>query len=108
VLRSRFYSRRTELEFVRREVRLGSAFAIEAFQSAFAAFHAQYSLPPDRGVCAPDVFARVAELLAGTAAAAHQHSTRVMFEGVPIVVGIVAPGTIVFEGSVDETKMGDW
>jgi hypothetical protein len=100
--------RRFELEFVRREVRLGSTFAIEAFQSAFAAFHAQYSLPPDRGVCAPDVFARVAELFAGTAAAAHQHSTRVMFEGVPIVVGIVAPGTIVFEGNVDETKMGDW
>ncbi len=98
----------TELEFVRREVNLGSTFAIDAFERAFAAFHAQYSLPPDRGVCAPDVFARVAELFAGTAAAAHQHSTRVMFEGVPIVVGFVAPGTIVFEGNVDETKMGDW
>ncbi len=80
----------TELEFVRREVNLGSTFAIDAFE------------------CAPDVFARVAELFAGTAAAAHQHSTRVMFEGVPIVVGFVAPGTIVFEGNVDETKMGDW
>ena len=96
------------MEFVRREVRLGPNFDERRFRDALASFRTQYSLLPQRGVCAPDVYARAAELFAGSAAAAHLHSTRVVFDGIPIVVGIIAPGTIVFEGSVDETKMGDW
>ncbi len=96
------------MEFVRREVRLRADFDLHLLNEALSSFRAQYSLPPERGVCAAAVFARVAELVLGSAAAAHRHSTRVVFEGVPIVAGVVAPGTIVFEGSVDETKMGDW
>ena len=95
------------MEFVRREIRLGREFDAKRFAAALASFRAQYSLPPERGVCSPDVFARAAELFVG-ASAAHRHSTRIAYEGVPIVVGILPPGTIVFEGSVDETKMGDW
>ncbi|GAC1415099.1 MAG: hypothetical protein NVSMB5_03870 [Candidatus Velthaea sp.] len=30
------------------------------------------------------------------------------FEGIPLVSAIVEPGTIVFEGHVDEGRMGDW
>ena len=96
------------VEFVRREVRIGSDFDADRFGEALASFRAQYSVMPERGVCAPDVFARAAELFAGSAAAAHRHSTRVRFAGIPIVAGVVAPGSIVFEGNVDETKMGDW
>ncbi len=96
------------IEFVRREVRLGSDFDRTTFDEALSQFRTQYSKMPDRGVCAPDVFARAAHLFAGSTAAAHQYSTRLQFAGIPIIVGIVAPGTIVFEGSVDETKMGDW
>ncbi len=96
------------MEFVRREIRLGSDFDTKRFALALVTFRAQYNVMPDRGVCAPDVFARAAELFAGSPAAAHRHSTRVRFEGVPIVAGIVPPGTIVFEGTVDETTMGDW
>jgi hypothetical protein len=30
------------------------------------------------------------------------------YDGVPVVSAILAPGTIVFEGEVDEERMGDW
>jgi hypothetical protein len=30
------------------------------------------------------------------------------YEGIPVSSAILAPGTIVFEGQVDEDRMGDW
>jgi hypothetical protein len=61
---------------------------------------------PDRVLCAPDVLARFAELYAGSSDDAL--ARRLRFEGIPLESAIVAPGTIVFEGDVDEERMGDW
>jgi len=36
------------------------------------------------------------------------HSSRIAYQGIVLVCGIVAPGTIAFEGEVDEDRMGDW
>ncbi len=30
------------------------------------------------------------------------------YNGVPVASGVLAPGSIVFEGFVDEERMGDW
>ncbi len=35
-------------------------------------------------------------------------SLRLRFDGIPIESAIVGPGTLVFEGDVDEERMGDW
>jgi len=35
-------------------------------------------------------------------------SRSLRFEGIALESAIVSPGTIVFEGSVDEERMGDW
>jgi len=65
-----------------------------------------YGVAPLRIVCAPDVLQRAAALFARSGDAALSRELR--FEGIPLVSAIVAPGTIVFEGEVDEERMGDW
>jgi hypothetical protein len=65
-----------------------------------------YGVAPQRIVCAPDVLQRAAALFARGGDDALSRDLRV--EGVPLVSAIVAPGTIVFEGEVDEERMGDW
>jgi hypothetical protein len=35
-------------------------------------------------------------------------SRRLRFEGIAVESAIVPPGTLVFEGDVDEERMGDW
>lgn len=95
------------MERVRREVRLDAAFDGATFARAFASFRRTYNVAPSQAFCAPDVFARACELIAN-AGDAHRHATRLTYEGVPIVAAIVAPGTLVLEGDVDETQMGDW
>jgi hypothetical protein len=52
------------------------------------------------------VLARYAALFGRSADDAHQR--RLRFEGIPIQSAIVSPGTLVFEGDVDEERMGDW
>jgi hypothetical protein len=32
----------------------------------------------------------------------------VRFRGIPLYAAVLASGTIVFEGEVDEARMGDW
>jgi hypothetical protein len=57
-------------------------------------------------MCAPDVLQRFAALYARSADDAL--ARRLRFEGVALESAIVSPGTIVFEGRVDEERMGDW
>jgi hypothetical protein len=99
---------RRKLETVRRETILGANFSAEAFADARAAFVRTYNVAPLRALCAPDVFARFCDLFDAAAGASHRHSTRARFEGVPLVAAILAPGVVVFEGEVDEERMGDW
>ena len=70
------------LEHVRREVRLGR-----------------------HVLCSPDVLDRYCEIyrLSGEA-----HRREVRFEGLPVVASVMPPGTVAFEGEVDQDRMGDW
>ncbi len=61
---------------------------------------------PERVLCAPDVLQRFAALYAKSADDAL--TRRLRFEGIALESAILAPGSIVFEGSVDEERMGDW
>ena len=65
-----------------------------------------YNVAPLRVLCAPDVLGRFAAVRARSADDAHLRDLR--YDGVPVVSAILAPGTIVFEGEVDEERMGDW
>jgi hypothetical protein len=106
---ARAHARRaTTLETVRRETNIGESFTAEAFADAFAAFRRTYNVAPLRALCAPDVFARYCTLFERDAGAAHRHSTRARYEGVPLVTAVLAPGIVAFEGEVDEDRMGDW
>jgi hypothetical protein len=96
------------LEFVRREVRVGNAFSNTEFERAFASFRQTYNVAPLRARCAPDVLARFCALYEPTGTSVHRASIRLRFEGVPLVAAVLVPGTIAFEGEVDEERMGDW
>ena len=51
---------------------------------------------------------RFCELFETAEHRALERSARLRYDGVPLVAGILAPGTIAFEGEVDEDRMGDW
>ncbi len=85
---------------------LGTAFDEFAFEDAFARFRQLYHVRPARVLCAPDVLVRYATIYARTADDAHREALR--YDGIPLESAILAPGTIVFEGEVDEERMGDW
>jgi hypothetical protein len=65
-----------------------------------------YHVRPLRVLCAPDVLQRCAELFARSGDDALARNLR--FDHVPLTSAVLAPGTIVFEGEVDEERMGDW
>jgi hypothetical protein len=94
------------LERVRRTVPLGASFDAAALEDALAGFRRLYNVGPDRVLCAPDVLVRVAALTARSGDDALRRELR--WVGIPVVSAILAPGTIVFEGEVDEERMGDW
>jgi hypothetical protein len=96
------------MEFVRKEVQVGSTFSIEDFSRAFARFRELYNVPPKRLLCSPDVVARFCVLYERSADTALEYSARLVYEGVPLAAAILAPGTIALEGEVDEDRMGDW
>ncbi len=96
------------LENVRREELLGPSFSPTGFESAFRRFVELYNVRPTRVVCAPDVLQRYCALFERSAHVAHGHSVTLRYEGVPLVAAILPPGTIAFEGQVDEERMGDW
>jgi hypothetical protein len=92
------------MEFVRREAQLGPTFDRDEFERGFATFKETYNVAPLRALCAPDVLARFCELYGSV----HHHSLRLQFRDIPLVAAILAPGTVAFEGEVDEERMGDW
>jgi hypothetical protein len=91
---------------VRWEVALGKDFDEAGFEEAFAGFRRLYHIRPERVLCAPDVLSRYAQLYARCADDAHTRD--LTFDGIALVSAIVKPGTIIFEGQVDEERMGDW
>jgi hypothetical protein len=97
-----------EVEHVRREVQLGSRFSAADFERAFRHFVEFYNVPPLRVACPPDVLSRFGALFERTSDAAHRASGTLRYQGVPLVAAILPPGTIAFEGEVDEERMGDW
>jgi hypothetical protein len=94
------------LERVRWTVSLGAGFDEGALERAFAGFRRLYNVAPERVLCAPDVLGRLAALTARSADDAMSRDLR--YEGIAVASAILAPGTIVFEGEVDEERMGDW
>ncbi len=96
----------TTLERVRWQVALGPNFDERAFEAAFDGFRRLYHVRPERVLCAPDVLQRYAALYARSADAALSRTVR--FAGIALESAIVTPGTIIFEGLVDEERMGDW
>lgn len=93
------------LEHVRREVRLGRHFGPADFERAFRSFQQLYQVRPLRVLCSPDVLDRYCEIYQREGEA---HRREVQFDGVPVSASIMAPGTIAFEGEVDQDRMGDW
>jgi hypothetical protein len=94
------------LERVRWTVALGAAFDEPALEGALAGFRRMYNVAPQRVLCAPDVLSRFAALTGLSPDDALRRE--LCFGGVPVVSAILAPGTLVFEGEIDEDRMGDW
>jgi hypothetical protein len=91
---------------VRWTVTLGAVFDEAGFERALAGFRRMYNVAPERVLCAPDVLRRFAVLFARGADDADRRTLR--YAGMLLAGAILAPGTIVFEGEVDDVKMGDW
>jgi hypothetical protein len=91
---------------VRWTVVLGATYDTTDFDAALRGFRRLYNVAPQRVLCAPDVLIRFAVLHARSSEDALQRELR--HGGLPVVSSILAPGTIVFEGEVDEERMGDW
>lgn len=87
-------------------VAIGTAFDDAGFANAFDGFRKLYHVRPERVLCAPDVLVRFAEIYSRSADDAHEKA--LAYEAIPLAGAIIAPGTIVFEGDVDEERMGDW
>lgn len=85
---------------------LGAAFDEEQFARALARFRELYNVAPLRVLCAPDVLARFAELHARSGDDAFARDLR--HEGLRVTAAVLPPGTVVFEGEVDDVRMGDW
>ena len=81
-------------------------FGPEEFERAFDSFVATYNVVPTAGRCSPEVLDRYCTLFERAGEAARRHQVR--FRGVPLYAAVLPPGTIVFEGEVDEDRMGDW
>ena len=85
---------------------LGATFDEASFARARARFRELYNVAPQRVLCAPDVLARFAEIHARSSDDAFARELR--HEGLAVRAAILAPGTAVFEGEVDDVRMGDW
>lgn len=90
---------------MRRELRLERDFSANDFERAFERFVQIYNVPPMRARCSPDVLERFCTLYERTAATTMREFR---YHGIPIVAAVLSPGTIAFEGEVDEDRMGDW
>ncbi len=95
-----------DLERVRREVQLGRGFNEADFERALRRFREMYQVFPERILCSPDVLERYCAVYECGDARAAQRALR--HDGIPIAAAVIAPGTVAFEGEVDEDRMGDW
>jgi hypothetical protein len=94
------------LERVRKTVTVGASFEVTALDDALLGFHRLYNVRPDRVLCAPDVLLRLAALVARERDDALRRDLR--WSGIRVSSAILAPGTLVLEGEVDDVRMGDW
>ena len=94
------------LENVRRELQLDARFAPEEFERAFESFVQTYNVRPSIARCSPDVLDRYCRLFEHNEDASCRREVR--FRNVPLHAAVLPAGTVVFEGEVDEDRMGDW
>ena len=94
------------LERVQREIRLDRRFAPDEFERAFESFVQTYNVEPELARCSPDVLERYCRLFERGEDAARRREVR--YNGIPLHAAVLATGTIVLEGHVDEDRMGDW
>ena len=90
---------------MRREVRLADGFSLDDFAVAFAGFIQLFGVRPTRALASIDAFFAYAALVAPRATLTE---LALQYEGVRIEAAVLAPGTLILEGEVDETRMGDW
>lgn len=64
-----------------------------------------YQVRPKRVFCSPDVLERYCALYEQSGEALRRE---LLYEGVRVSASVMPPGTIAFEGEVDEDRMGDW
>jgi len=76
------------------------------FERALKNFRHHYQTRPWRVLCSPDVLERYCALFERSDAAGH--AGKIHHDGIPLQAAVLAPGTIAFEGEVDEVRMGDW
>lgn len=91
---------------MRRETRIGRGFGFADFERALDKFRELYHVRPAVARCSPDVLDRLASILGYDAQTSL--GREIVHESMPIVAAVLAPGTIAFEGDVDEDRMGDW
>lgn len=65
-----------------------------------------YNVRPQIARCSPDVLDRFCRLFERNEDASCRREVR--FRNVPLHAAVLPVGTIVFEGEVDEDRMGDW
>jgi hypothetical protein len=65
-----------------------------------------YNVAPSIARCSPDVLERYCRLFERGDDVPRRRE--VHFRGVPLHAAVLPAGTIVFEGEVDEDRMGDW
>ncbi|HTA38874.1 MAG TPA: hypothetical protein VK760_07355 [Candidatus Acidoferrales bacterium] len=94
------------LERVRREIVLEARFGASEFERAYESFVKTYNVAPHVARCSPDVLDRYCRLFDLGEEASRQREVR--FRNIPIFAAILPAGTVVFEGEVDEDRMGDW
>jgi hypothetical protein len=88
-------------------VRLGRGFSRADFERAFASFRELYNVRPAAVRCSPDVLDRYCVLFSHVRDAAFDGAA-IFYDGIPLAADVLPPGTIAFEGEVDEDRMGDW
>lgn len=87
-------------------MRLDAGFSADDFERAFDSFVQTYNVAPCVARCSPDVLDRYCRLFERADDAARRREVR--FRGIPMYAAVLRCGTIVLEGEVDETRMGDW
>ncbi|HKU81507.1 MAG TPA: hypothetical protein VJP76_04980 [Candidatus Tumulicola sp.] len=87
-------------------MQLDPRFAPDDFERAFDRFVQTYNVAPTVARCSPDVLDRYCRLFERIDDAARRREVR--FRGIPLYAAVLRAGTIVFEGEVDEGRMGDW